>query len=139
MSDRKARDLQRRLDAGEARSNLEKAAITAGAKDVDYVVSKMIKTLEGKSAEEVKAFDEGKFFEELKTEQPYLFGETVRPATTGTGASGAAAGGGKPAAGATGGDGGGSGKGPADVKKMNPKEFEEHLRKRGISPETLVQ
>lgn len=141
-SDRKGRDLQRRIDANEARGNLEKAAIVAGAKDVDYVVAKMIKALEGKTSEEVRAFDEAKFFETLKTEQPYLFGEVTRPATTGTGASGAEAGGGKPAGG-NGGAAGAGGKanadGTVDVRKLNPKEFEEHLRKKGINPETLVQ
>jgi len=79
------RDEQQRGDALEAQMELQKQAMLVGVKDVDYAMRLLTRHLDGKSEKELSSFDETKFFEGLRDSNPYLFGETVRPATTGTG------------------------------------------------------
>lgn len=126
---RQARDLQRKLHAREAQSELEKAAMAAGVKDIDYAVSLLKRSLEGKSEAELKVFDEGKFFDNLRTERPYLFGEMVRPATTGTGSSVPTT---PPTPGQVEQRTGAAGQ--VDARKMKPEEYNEYLRRKGINP-----
>jgi hypothetical protein len=80
----KRRDLQRQLDAKDAEMSLRETAVAVGVKDVDYALRLLTRHLEGKPEEELKDFDECKFFEGLREGKPYLFGESVVPATTGT-------------------------------------------------------
>jgi hypothetical protein len=79
--------LKRQLAAFEARTAIEKAAIAAGVRDVDVAVELLRKEAQGLTSEECVKFDEAKFFTDLRTTKPYLFGEYVTPANTGTGSN----------------------------------------------------
>jgi len=81
---RKNRDLQAKLDAKDAEMALRDECYGAGIKDVDYSIRLLTRVLEGKSEQEIAAFDRKAFYDGLKKDKPYLFGETVAPATTGT-------------------------------------------------------
>lgn len=83
-SERKRRDLQRQLDAKEAEKDLVLEMSQLGIQDVDYGMRLLTRELAGKSEEEIAKFDRKAFFEKVRTEKPYLFGEKVVPATTGT-------------------------------------------------------
>lgn len=83
-SERRRRELQEQLDAKEAEMALREEIYRAGVHDVDYALRLLTRQLEGKSAEEIGAFDRSAFYTGLRKEKPYLFGETVAPATTGT-------------------------------------------------------
>lgn len=124
------RDLTRKLDAAQAETNLRETAWKLGIKDTDYAIRLLTRHLEtlGADVDPTKAenFDEGKFFEGLKPTHPYLFGETTRPATTGTGAEQPPAP--KPGAVAQGAANGSQ----VDARKMNPQEYREHVAKRGL-------
>jgi len=76
---------EKKLAATEAMMELREVAINAGVKDVDYAVRLMTRECEGKTKEELAAFDETAFFTGLRDTKPYLFGETTVPANTGTG------------------------------------------------------
>jgi hypothetical protein len=78
------RDVQRQLDAKEAEMALREEMYRLGVTDVDYGLRLLTRELAGKSEEEIAAFDRTKFFEGVRKERPYLFGERVQPATTGT-------------------------------------------------------
>lgn len=141
--ERKARDQERKLrlmeekrrkrvehdrEALEAEMYLREQAIMAGVKDVDYAVTLLRRSIDGKSEKELQSYDEQKFFSDLRERHPYLFGEVVRPVTTGTGAGNAPT---APPPGkvtqqtAT--------SAQVDASKMNDKDFREHLRKRGLN------
>jgi hypothetical protein len=123
------RDLKRRLDAKEAEIALREAATVVGIKDADYAQRLLTRHCAKLSPVELKKFDERTFFEGLRETHPYLFGEIVRPATTGTGA-------GAPASrqpGTVAKDAAASKQ--IDVTKMSREEFAEHLRKKGMSLE----
>jgi hypothetical protein len=124
-----SRDLQRKLHAREAQADLEKAAMAAGVKDIDFAVHLLKQSLEGKTEAELKAFDENKFFADLRSNRPYLFGETVRPASTGTGASVPTT---TPNPGQVDQRTGASGQ--VDARTMKTEEFNNYLRKKGINP-----
>jgi hypothetical protein len=118
------RELQRQLDEKDAEMVLRQTAVSVGVKDVDYAIHLLRSSMKGKSESELAQFDEGKFFEALRNDRPYLFGEVVKPANTGTGGS-APPPAPKPA------PGGGNGK--PDVKNMKPQEFNDYLRSKGLS------
>jgi hypothetical protein len=89
-ANRRNRQLEEERDQLDARRQLELAAVQVGVKDVDYAVELLHRETRrkgGESQEEwekrIKAIDERKFFEDLRSPRPYLFGETVVPATTG--------------------------------------------------------
>jgi hypothetical protein len=127
--EKKRRELQRQLDANEARSSLEKLAIRRGVQEVDFAMHLLQRELEGKTEKDLADFDEGVFFDRLRESRPYLFGEVVRPATTGTGAGNAPS---VPKPGqvaqtvAT--------SGQIDARKMPSLDFHALLRKRGFNP-----
>lgn len=77
---------ERKLAAKEAEIELRQIAMEQGVKDVDYAIRLMTRELQGKSKDDLAAFSEKDFFSGLKSDRPYLFGETTVPATTGTGA-----------------------------------------------------
>jgi hypothetical protein len=128
--ERENRELRRRLDATEARTELEKAALSAGiaGKDVSYAVNLLTQAQEGKTEDELKGFDESKFFQELRAERPYLFGEVTRPATTGTGTPATPA---APTPAAT--QRNTSEAAQVDARKMSRQEYLDHLAKMGLS------
>ena len=133
QSDKRARLAVRDREALEARMALERVAMQKGIKDVDFAIHLITKDLEGKSEEELKTFDEGKFFEGLRTTRPYLFGETVVPATTGTGGEGAPQ---TPKPGET--TAQTATNGQLDARKMKPEEYAALLKKHGINPHALL-
>jgi hypothetical protein len=141
--ERKARDEERRFrlqeekrrkraeqhtEALEAEMYLREQAIMSGVKDVDYAVTLLRRSIEGKTERELQSYDEQKFFSELREKQPYLFGEISRPVTTGTGAGNAPT---APTPGKVTQQAANSAQ--VDAAKMNDKEYKEHLRKRGLN------
>lgn len=121
--------LQEALDAKEAEAALRETAVGLGVKDVDYALRLLTRELENKDESELAKFDERAFFEGLRKAKPYLFGELVQPATTGTGIGAAPA---APKPGAVTAETAKNGQ--TDARKMNQQEFSELLRKRGINP-----
>lgn len=87
VEERRRRDLQAALDAKDAEMGLREELYRAGVKDVDYTLRLLTRQLEGKTQEEIAKFDRNAFYTTLRTDKPYLFGETVAPANTGTDAS----------------------------------------------------
>lgn len=127
----KRKRLRRQLDEREVEMALRQAAWDAGIMgDVDYAVHMIRREIANKSEDELKDFDEHKYFETLRQQRPFLAGETVRPATTGTGAGGPPAPSAQAAAARTGQDL------QVDARKMTQDEYREHLRKRGFSAPT---
>ncbi len=88
--ERRRRDLQRMLDAKDAEMGLREEMYGFGVTDVDYGLRLLTRQLEGKTEEEIAAFDREAFFKGVRTEKPYLFGEKVVAATTGTNGTDAA-------------------------------------------------
>lgn len=83
QEERRRRELQKKLDAKDAEMELREAAHLSGVKDVDYALRLLYRELNGKSEDELEGFDEKEFFNNLRNDRPYLFGESVTPATTG--------------------------------------------------------
>lgn len=125
----KRREVQQRLDAREAEIALERTAHQAGVHDTDYAIRLLTRHLEGLSEENLAKFDELEFFSSLREKHPYLFGEVTRPATTGHGGNGSPA---TPKPGDAAKSAAQGGK--TDARKMNPQEFSDLLRKRGLNP-----
>lgn len=122
------RKLQRTLEAKEAEFALRETAVGKGVRDVDYALRLIQRELEGKDERGLAAFDEAKFFDGLRQSHPYLFGETVVPATTGTGVGAAPA---APKAGNVQAAQGAAGK--TDARSMSQDEFQKLMRARGFS------
>ena len=122
------RKLQRTLEAKEAEFALRETAVSKGVKDVDYALRLLTRELEGKDEASLASFDEAKFFDSLRAERPYLFGETVVNATTGTGVGGAPV---APKAGTVQQAQGAAGK--IDARAMRGEDFAQLLRQRGFS------
>lgn len=122
------REALREKEALEARMALERTASRMGIRDLDYAIHLLEREISGKDEQALMDFDDRAFFEGLRGQHPYLWGETVVPATTGNATTAA------PAA-------------PrpntvtqqtsaaqqVDVKKMNRQEYEAHLRSRGLA------
>lgn len=126
------RDLQRQLDAKDAEMELREEMYTFGVKDVDYGLRLLTRELQGKSEEEIGKFDRKAFFDGIRVAKPYLFGETVAPATTGTGAGGGEGAPGTPPAGD-----------PAaqkaagsqfDARTAKPEDVQKRLQALGLNP-----
>lgn len=122
------RKLQRTLEAKEAEFALRETAVGKGVKDVDYAVRLMQRELEGKDEKALAAFDEGKFFDTLRSSHPYLFGEMVVPATTGTGVGAAPA---APKASTV--QAAQVAAGKTDARSMSADEFQKLMRSRGLN------
>lgn len=82
--EKRRRGTQRQLAAKEAEMELREVAIQAGIKDVDYSIRLLTRHLSGKTEDDLAAFDEQSFFTGLREDRPYLFGESVMPANTGS-------------------------------------------------------
>lgn len=87
QSERKARAYQNEIEMVRVRAELERAAMKAGVQDVDYAVTLLERAINGKdsTALDREGFNEENFFAGLRASHPMLFGEQVRPLTTGTG------------------------------------------------------
>lgn len=123
------RKLQRQLEAKEAEFALRETAVSNGVKDVDYALRLIQRELEGKDEKALATFDETKFFGGLRQTHPYLFGELVVPATTGTGVGAAPS---APKAGNVQAAQGASGR--MDARSMSSEEFQKLMRARGFAP-----
>lgn len=80
------RAAERERDEQAAEQALHRSAYQHGASDVDVTVELFKKHVRSLSERELNAFDEDKWWGDLREKRPYLFGERVTPATTGTGA-----------------------------------------------------
>ena len=118
------RKAERERDAIEARSNLERIAGGVGIKKLSQAILLYEEHCRGKSEDELGKMDEVKFFEGLRSTDPYLFGETVVPATTGT--AGAPPGSHVPPPSATAAAAGAAG--AVDVSKMDKRQYAEFKR-----------
>ncbi len=76
---------EQKLAAAQAEMEIREIAINAGVKDVDYAVRLMTRECAKLPKDKLAEFDENQFFTGLRDTKPYLFGETVAPANTGTG------------------------------------------------------
>lgn len=131
---RKYSDLEQTLAAERAEWELQKLAISKGIKDPDYAVRLLTRHLEsigGSDPEKLKElkFDDAAFFDKLRESHPYLFGEVVKPVTTGTGPNGQPV----PPKGTN-----GAPSNPAtgfDARKASPEEFRAELARRGLNME----
>jgi hypothetical protein len=126
---RKAKEAQGEVDAVRAEMQLRTIAAGVGVQDIDYAITLFSREVEKLTPEQAATFDERAYFEQLRKSKPLLFGETVQPATSGTGAGGAPP---SPKPAAVVASNGANAR--ADVRKMNPQEYQAHLRKMGISP-----
>lgn len=125
----KAKEAQAEAEATKAEMHIRTIAAQAGVQDIDYSVMLFGREVERLTPEEAEKFDEKAFFEGLRKTKPLLFGEVVQPANTGTGAGGAPR---APSPGQVRQQNGANG--AADVKKMTPQQYQEHLVKSGINP-----
>lgn len=126
---RKAREAQAEVDAVRAEMQLRTIAAGVGVQDIDYAITLFSREVEKLTPEQAQSFDEKAYFEGLRKNKPLLFGETVQPATTGTGVGGAPT---PPKPSQVAAQNGANGR--VDARKMSPAEYQAHLRKMGISP-----
>lgn len=141
QENRQRRELEAQLQAKDAEIALREECYRAGVKDVDYVIRLLTRELQGKTQEEIAAFDRSKFYDATRKEKPYLFGETVVAATTGTGGEAAK---GDQAAGAAGSSQAAPGPGANaveaaekqkfDARTSKPEAVAARLRELGLNP-----
>lgn len=129
QADAERKKLKEDLDAKEAEMHLRELAVSTGVTDVDYALRLFNREVESKSEAELAKFNEKEFFSGLRATRPYLFGETVRPATTGPGAQGA-----PPAQRPGQVQQQAAGGGAFDARNAKPGEIQDRLRKMGITP-----
>lgn len=140
QENRQRRELEAQLQAKDAEIALREECYRAGVKDVDYVIRLLTRELQGKTQEEIAAFDRAKFYGDTRKEKPYLFGETVVAATTGTGgeaakgdqAAGAAGSPAAPGPGANAVDA--ADKQQFDARTSKPEAVAARLRQLGLNP-----
>lgn len=124
---REAKSAKAAVDELRAEMHLRTLAAQSGIKEIDFAMHLFSKTVDGLKPEEAEKFNESEYFLGLRKSHPYLFGETVQPATTGTGA-------GAPAAPAPGAAAGGAAAGAkTDARTMSREEFQKLLRSRGLN------
>lgn len=100
LEEKRRKEIQRTMDQREVEQTIREQAILAGIHDVDFAVElarrearQIVDSVPADKVEEaLRQFDERKFFNDLRGKRPYLFGEKVVQATTGTGIDAAAAG-----------------------------------------------
>lgn len=126
---RKAREAQQEVDAVRAEMHLRTVAASVGVQDIDYAITLMSREIEKMSPADAEKFDEKAYFEGLRQNKPLLFGEVVRPATTGTGTGSAPT---PPKPNQVAAQNGAAGR--VNARAMSPAEYQAHLRKMGISP-----
>lgn len=82
--ERRRKAAEERNEALEAEMVLRTSAVKAGVQDVDYSLELLRRRLSTTTAEELKGFNETKFFsEDLRKSHPYLFSVREEPAQTG--------------------------------------------------------
>ncbi len=133
----KRRELQRQLDAKDAEMALRETAVSCGVRDVDYAIRLLTRHLDGQTEEQLQNFDERKFFEGLRNEKPYLFGEITTPVTTGTAGAAPTGGGAPPPARPGQTAAGAAAAAQVDARKMTREQFAERLAKMGLNPPSV--
>lgn len=123
----RAREAQAEVDAVRAEMHLRTLAAQCSVTDVDYALVLFTREVEKLTPEQAEKFDERSFFQGLRKTHPYLYGETVVPATTGTGAGGAPT---PPKPAMVAAQNGTNGK--FDARKATPQQLREELAKRGL-------
>jgi len=126
---RQVKELQAQLDAKDAEMALREVAVACGAKDVDYCLRLLTRKLETVPEAELQNFDERAYFDALKAEKPYLFGEATQPITTGTGTVATPP---APKPGAT--TQNGAKAGAFDARNAKPDEVQREMAKWGFNP-----
>lgn len=116
------------VDAIRAEMHLRTIAAGVGVQDVDYSIMLLTREVEKLTPEQAAQFDERAFFDGLRKTKPLLFGETVQPANTGIGQGGAPK---PPQPGQV--TSQQSQGGRVDARKMDPKQYADLLRARGIN------
>lgn len=130
-ADRRRKMAERGLASTSAEVTLREAAVRAGVTDVDYALHRLRREMQGKSAEDLAAFDEAKWFEGLRKTAPHLFGVERQPANTGNGGGTPGA---KPAAPkAPEVSQGNSANGKIDARKMSRDEYAARLAELGLT------
>jgi len=123
------RKLREDGDRREAEVVLREAAIRSGIRDVNYAIHLAHDDLAGKNEADLEKFDEHAYFSGLREKHPYLFGETIRPATTGTGANAA-----PPAPKAGEATQAAATNNRQDARSLDQKAFADLLRQKGLTP-----
>lgn len=140
-ANRRVADLEREitrlkagLDSKDAELALRVAAARAGVQDVEYALHVLQGHLRGKSEEELRGFSEEKFFADtLRASHPYLYGVETRPANS----SPALAAGRPPVPPRIEAPADGS-LAPVDAKSLSREQYQELLRKRGITDPAIA-
>lgn len=130
-AEREAREARREALAAQAEAELRIAASNCGIRDVDYALHLVRTRTKGMSEDQLRKFDEIAFFNNLRTEAPYIFRETVMPAQTGV-SENATSGKSPPSAG-TANERTAVQNGPTDALKMKPEEYKARLRSLGLN------
>jgi hypothetical protein len=132
--EKRRKDAERRLSAMEAEMTLRTAAVRAGVQDIDYALELLKRKVGGKTAEDLKTFNEDDFFaKELRSSHPYLYGITEQPANTSAG--GAVREAPKPAVRPA--VQAAPSNGAVDAKSLTPAEYQKLLSQYGIKNPTL--
>jgi hypothetical protein len=134
--EKKRKAAERQLEAMQAEMTLRTSAVRAGVQDIDYALELLRRKIQGKTADDLKTFNEDEFFaKELRTSHPYLYGVTDIPANTSAGGPtretpkpGAQP---KPPA------PGAPANGVADARSLTPQQYADMLAKHGIKNPTL--
>lgn len=131
--EKQRRLLERQLAAKDAEMELRDELHSFGVADVDYGIRLLTRALQGKSEEELAKFDRKAFFEGIRQDRPYLFGERVQPATTGT--NGAKPDGSNPVTPPAGGPAAAAAEANKfDARKATPQEVSDKLKSLGLNP-----
>lgn len=135
--EKQRRHLERELKAAEASKELQRELFNMGVRDVDYVERLIARQLAGKSEEEIAKFLKEELTvyvtDTVRKERPYLFGEVVAPANTGT--NGSKPDGSQPATPAAGQPGVQAAQEQQfDARNATPQQVQERLRKLGLNP-----
>lgn len=136
QEERRRRQVERELEATKAETALRVAAAKAGVHDVDYALHLLKQDMRGKPAEELASFNEDEYFSKtLRQKHPHLYGTETRPATSGVDGSETGKGGAPPPANGSAGGSNGGGENPKslDAKKLSREEYQELLKKRGLT------
>lgn len=82
LADKKRREAVREADKMRAEMSLREAAISAGVSDTGYALHLLREHLTTLSAKDMQAFDEHAYFAGLKKSKPHLFNVQHQPANT---------------------------------------------------------
>jgi hypothetical protein len=129
--ERKYRSERQAREAREAEMAVREIAAETGIRDLDYAYRLFTRNMEGKAPaeiEKIKDDDIRGFFSGLNEKHPYLWGQVLRPVTTGTGSSPGTPAAPKPVQAA----GSQNGTKP-DVMKMSAQEYQEYKRKLNLN------